>query len=431
MDFIKNLARKFGRDTFLSLGVRNYRLYFIGQAVSLSGHWMQTVARSWLVLQLSGSGTAVGGAVAMEFLPILIFGPVGGVLVDRFPKKKILLISQAAAGIIALSLGITVFLNIAELWMIYLFAFCHGLVRVVDNPTRQTFILEMVGKERLANGISLYSSEVNLARVLGPAVAGLLIATIGIAFCFILNGLSYGAVLLTLFMMREHELHTTPLVSRAKRQVMAGLHYAATSPVLRNTLIMLALTGMFAYEWNVSLPILARFTFGGDAGSFAALMSSMGVGAVAGGLFAASRRRTSPRMLVLAALLLGTAMILAAFSPTFFWAMAGMAVVGFFSINFSSLANVTLQLESAPMMRGRIMALWAVAFLGTTPIGGPLIGWIGEHVSGRWGLATGGIAALVAAGIGAFTFKKERAVEIPAEVEIASEQASVETGVKE
>lgn len=431
MNPIKRLAKKFGRETFLSLAVRNYRLYFMGQAVSLSGHWMQTVARSWLVLELSGSGTAVGGVVAMEFLPILILGPAGGLVVDRFPKMKLLVISQAAAGVIALGLGIAVFFGIAELWMIYLFALGHGLVRVVDNPTRQTFILEMVGKERLANGISLYSSEVNVARVVGPAIAGFLIATAGIAFCFILNGLSYGVVLATLFMMREHELQRTPLVGRAKKQITAGFRYAASSPMLRNTLVMLALMGMFAYEWNVSLPILARFTFGGDAGSFAALMSAMGAGAVAGGLVAANRRRTSPRALVHAALFLGAAMILTAFSPNFSWAVLGMAVVGFFSINFSSLANVVLQLESAPAMRGRVMALWTVAFLGTTPIGGPVIGWIGEHGSGRWALATGGVAALVAAAIGAFTFEKERAEEIPEAVEIASEAAAAETGIKE
>lgn len=431
MKFVKNILRKFGRDTFASLAVRNYRLYFIGQAVSLSGHWMQTIARSWLVLQLSGSGTAVGGAVAMEFLPILIFGPVGGVLVDRFSKQKLLIISQTAAGIIALALGMSVFFEIADIWMIYAFAFGHGLVRVVDNPTRQTFVLEMVGKERLTNAISLYSSEVNLARVIGPAIGGLLIATVGIAFCFILNGLSYGAALLTLFAMREKELYLTPLAGRTKGQVVAGLRYAASSPILRNTLLMLALMGMFAYEWNVSLPILARFTFDGDAGSYAVLMSSMGMGAVIGGLFAANRRRTSPRMLVLAAALLGAAMILAAFSPTFFWAATGMAIVGFFSINFSSLGNVILQLESAPIMRGRVMALWTVAFLGTTPIGGPIIGWIGEHLGGRWGLGAGGVAALVAAAIGFFTLKEEKFEKIPEEVEMRSEEASVRVDLKE
>src|SRR3989344_122932 len=312
MKFIAKLVRKFGNNSCLPLAVRNSRRYFIGQAVSLSGHWMQTVARSWLVLQVSGSGTAVGGVVAMEFLPILIFGTMGGVLVDRFPKHKILLISQAAAGIIALALGVLVFFEIAELWMIYAFALGHGFVRVIDTPSRQTFVLEMVGKERLDNAISLYSGEVNLARVVGPAIGGALIATVGIAFCFILNGLSYSVVLFTLFAMHKNEFHKTPLVERARGQVVAGLRYAASSPVLLNTLILLAVMGMFTYEWNVSLPMLPRFAFGGDAGSYATLMSSMGVGAVIGGLFSANRRKTSPRALVIAAAFLGGAMFLTA-----------------------------------------------------------------------------------------------------------------------
>ena len=398
---------QFGSRTFSSLRVWNYRLYFFGQALSLCGTWMQTIAQSWLVLKLTGSGTALGLVTALQFLPILFFGPWGGVIADRYPKRKILYVTQTASGILALVLGILVATDTVELWMVGVLALLLGLVNAVDNPTRQTFVTEMVTKEHFANAVSLNSMQVNLARAVGPAVGGVLIATVGLAWCFGINAVSYIAVLAVLFMMRQDELLMAPPVERKKGQLKEGIRYIMRSPMLRDTLIMLGIIGTLTYEFIVILPLFAKFTFGGDAASFAALNSAMGIGSVFGGLFVAQKRRRSPRMLVNASVLLGSAMLLVALAPTFPLAIAGMVLVGIFSINFLSTGNILLQITSAPEMRGRVMAFWAVAFLGSTPIGGPIIGWIGEYIGPRWGLAMGGFAALAAAWFGFMRFGKK------------------------
>jgi len=399
---------KLGKRTFVSLKIRNYRLYFFGQAVSLSGTWMQTIAQSWLVLKLTGSGTALGLITALQFLPILLFGAWGGVIADRFSKRRILFITQSVSGMLALILGVLVATDTVQLWMVGALAFGLGLVNAVDNPTRQTFILEMVEKDHFPNAVSLNATQVNLARVAGPAIGGVLIATIGLAWCFAVNAISYIAVLAALWLMRPEELFPAPRQSVGGGRLREGFRYVGRTPLLRDTLLMMALIGTLSYEFVVILPLLAEFTFHQGAGGYAGLMSAMGAGSAVGGLYTAHRRRRSPAMLVNAALLFGVVMLAVAASPTFPLALAAMALVGFFSINFLSLGNVLLQLESAPEMRGRVMALWAVAFLGSTPIGGPIIGWIGEYAGPRWGLAVGGIAAIAAAGFGAWRFGKDK-----------------------
>lgn len=390
----------FGQRTFASLAIRNFRLFFIGQAISMSGTWMQTVAQGLLVLQLTGSGTALGIVTALQALPVLLFGAWGGLIADRLPKRTILYATQAVFGISSLLLGLVVASGAVELWMVYAVALLHGFMKVFDNPTRQTFVREMVGTERLVNAVSLNSTLMNLARVIGPTLAGILVATVGLAACFIVNGLSYVAIILMLMRMDTRELQPAPMVRRAKGQLAEGLRYAWSTPVIRNILLMMALIGTFTYEFNVTLPLLAEFTLGAGAGGYAALTSAMGIGAVVGGLFTAGRRSTRPAMLVLSAALFGASVTLVSFAPTMAFAFAAMVIVGFFSINFTSLANVTLQTTSDPTMQGRVMSLWSIAFLGTTPIGGPLVGYIGEHAGARWGLLVGGLAALVAAGIG-------------------------------
>jgi MFS family permease len=400
--------RTFCQRTFASLSIRNYRLYFLGQGISVSGTWMQTVAQGLLVLKLTGSGTALGLVTAIQTLPILFFGPWGGVIADRFPKRKILYCTQAAAGLLSLTMGTLVMTGAVRLWMVYLIAAALGMVKVFDNPTRQTFVREMVGKEYLTNAVSLNSTEMNFARVIGPAMAGVMVATVGLGECFIVDGLSYSAVIIMLAMMREEELHPAARVARAKGQLMEGLRYVRSSPVLLNVLIMMAIIGTFTYEFSVILPLLSEFTFNAGASGYAALTSAMGIGAVVGGLYTAGRRNSTPKMLVISASLFGASVLMTALSPTLFIAVLAMVVVGFFSINFTSLGNVTLQLESSPAMQGRVMALWSVAFLGTTPFGGPLIGWIGENAGPRWGLLIGGLAAIVAAGIGMMAVRKGR-----------------------
>jgi MFS family permease len=399
---------RFGRRTFSSLRIRNYRLYFIGQGISLTGTWMQTIGQGLLVLRLTDSGTALGVVTALQTLPILLLGPWGGVIADRFPKRTILYVTQTTAGLLALTLGTLVATDVVRLWMVNFLAVGLGFVNTFDNPTRQTFVVEMVGAEQLTNAVSLNSTAINLARVIGPSLAAGLIATVGLASCFLINGVSFFAVIAVLSLMRTDELRPAKRAGRAKGQLREGLRYVRSSPVVLNTLLMMAIIGTFTYEFTVILPLFARYTFHSDAGGYAAMSAAMGVGAVVGGLVTAGRRKNSPSMLVVAALLFGVTVLLTALAPTLTLALLGLVLVGFFSITFTSLGNVTIQLESAPQMRGRVMALWTVAFLGSTPIGGPLIGWIGQHVGPRWGLAVGGLAAITAAGLGALALKRGR-----------------------
>jgi MFS family permease len=405
---MKNLPsslRQISRETFSSLHIRNYRLYYIGQIISTSGTFMQSVAQAWLVLKLTNSGTALGIATALQYVPILFLGPYGGVIADRFSKRKILYFTQALSGLLALVLGVLVATGLVRVWMVYLLAFLLGLVTVFDNPTRQTFYIELVGPEHLRNAVTLYSTLINLARVIGPAIAAALIAAFGLAPCFIINGLSYGAVVFMLGMLHPDELLTTPPVPRAKGQIMEGFKYVASTPVLGASLLMMILIGTLTFEFQVSLPLIAQFTFKGDAGSYAFLTACLGIGAAVGGIFFASRKGIQPYKLVSAALFFGLAVLAAAFMPSLVLSGLALVAVGVFSINFSSLGNSTLQLNSSPQMRGRVMSLWTVAFLGTTTFGGPLVGWFAEVAGARWGLALGGLAALIAAVLGAVTLR--------------------------
>ncbi|MFA6353577.1 MAG: MFS transporter [Candidatus Paceibacterota bacterium] len=412
------------KKTFESLKIRNYRLYFIGQSISLPGTWMQTVAQSWLVLKLTGSGTALGLVLALQYLPMLILGPWGGLLVDRFPKRKLLFFTQSAYGIFALILGILVLIGTVQLWMIYIFAFCLGLINTVDNPTRQTFAVEMVSKDKLHNAIVLNSIEINLARVVGPALAGILILSVGIGFCFILNAISFIGVIISLSMMHSKELFPSPLVKKKKGQVIEGLKYVKNSPVIKDTIIMMAIIGTLTYEFSVSLPLLTQSTFHGDAGTFTLLTSSIGIGAVIGGLFIASRKKTGSVTIVTGAFFLGLFVLGASMAQNILMAILLLIGVGFFSIYFNSSGNTTIQLESSPSMRGRVMALWAVASLGSTPIGSPIIGWVGEHMGARYCVALGGVAAIVAALFGAIQLKRGKYLEVQ-EKEIEETDISV------
>lgn len=378
---------------------------------------MQTIAQGLLVLKLTNSGTMLGIIIALQFLPILLFGPIGGVIADRFPKRKILYCTQSAAGALAVILGILVWTQLVQVWMVGVLAFCLGLVNMVDNPTRQTFLPEMVGKETLFNAVTINSWEVNLTRLIGPSLAGIVAATIGLTACFLLNGISYIAVLIVLSLMTTEDLFPAPRSKKVSGQLKEGLAYIRGNSVLRNTLVMLALVGTFTYEFPVILPLLAEFTFHNLKFGYAALTAAMGFGAVVGGLFVASRKKNSPRQLIVATSIFSIAMFLVAISPTLPVAIIAMMLVGAASINFTSLGNITLQLESLPEMRGRVMSFWTIGFLGTTPIGGPIIGWIGEHIGPRWGLGVGGLAALIAAVLGMLTLTSIKLQNIPKQVE--------------
>ncbi|MDF1596819.1 MAG: MFS transporter [Acidimicrobiia bacterium] len=391
------------KRAFSPLAIRNFRLYFIGQTLSMSGTWMQRVAQSWLVLELTGSGTALGLVTAVQFLPMLILAPYGGVIADRFNKQRLLLITQSAAAILACALGLLVVFDVIRLWMVYVLAGALGLVSSVDNPTRQTFVPELVGREKLTSAVSLNSVLVNLARVLGPAAAGVLIVTVGLGPCFLVNSGTYLAVIVALILMRADELQTVAPQPRRAGQLREGLRYVGATPAVLTPLLMMGVVGMFAYEFQVILPLIAKFTFGGDAGTYATMSACMGGGAVVGGLVAASRRTRPAVALSRTAAVFGVTQLITSFAPNLVTVYVALVALGAASITFLALGNATLQLSATPEMRGRVMGLWAVAFLGSTPIGGPIIGWVGENVGPRYGLGLGGVATLLAA---AFAYRK-------------------------
>lgn len=366
----------------------------------MCGTWMQTIGMSWLVLKLTHSGTQIGLVVAAQFLPILLLGVWGGVVTDRFDKRRILYCTQTAAGLLALVLGLLVVTQHIHLWMVYALAAGLGLVTVIDNPTRQTFVIEMVGRGLLKNAVTLNSTVVNGARIIGPSIAGVLILSVGIGQCFIVNAASYVAVLIALALMDKRELRAAPRAERAAGQIRAGLRYVWSVPRLRSTLLMMFIIGTFAYEFPVILPLLATVTLHGNAGTYAALTVAMAVGSVFGGLYTAGQRTTGHKQLIQAAVLFGCGILLAAVMPGLVSSVLVLVLVGALSIVFISIGNTTLQLTSEPTMRGRVMSLWTIAFLGTTPIGGPIIGFIGDHANPRVGLAAGGVSALIAAGLG-------------------------------
>jgi MFS family permease len=396
--------QQYAHRTFSSLKVRNYRLFFIGQTISLCGTWMQSIAQALLVLKLTGSGTALGLLIGLQCVPVLLLASYGGVLADRFSKRRLLVVTQTTAGGLALALGVLVATGSVRLWMVYVLAFGLGIVNAVDNPVRQTFVHEMVGRSQLGNAITLNSLIVNLSRVVGPAIAGVIVAQFGLGPCFIINGLSFGAVLLCLYLMDGSKLLKSKPVRAATRQLRAGFTYAWKTPEVRDVLLMMALVGTLSYEFGVSIPLLAHVTFPGSEAAVAAgvalLSAMMGVGAVFGGLFTASRRSATLKALTVGAFGFGMSMLLVSVSPSLFSAAAAMVIVGFFSVSFTALTNTLLQLASAARMRGRVMALWTMAFIGSTVIGGPIIGWVGQIVGPRWGLVVGAVAALVAGGIG-------------------------------
>jgi MFS family permease len=394
---VRRKVREAGRRTFRAISVRNYRLYFTGQVISVSGTWMQTVAQAYLILfVLHGTGLDVAIATSLQFLPMLLLGPFGGLIADRLDKRKVLFATQAAAGLLALAFGLLVATHSATVDLVYLLATGLGVVNLFDNPARQTFVSEMVGLDLLPNAVSLNSVLMNSARVIGPAIGGVLILTVGVGTCFFLNAVSYAAVIVALAMMRPHELYQRPGVERAKGQVREGLRYAWHTRDLRVPLISMAIVGVFAFNFTVTLPLLAKFTFHGGAALYSWFMVAMGAGAVVGGLGVAFRSRPSTRMLAGIGVVFGLAILAVGFAPSEVFALALLVPMGAASISFVSTNNATLQLRADPAMRGRVMSLNAIAFLGSTPIGAPLLGYLSDATNPRLAFAVGGVATLVA-----------------------------------
>jgi MFS family permease len=385
------------RRTFASLQVPNYRRYFAGQVVSLSGNWMQTVAEMWLVLQLTGSGVSVGLTAALQFLPIMVFGAWGGLLADRLAKRRLLLVTQSLMALPALALwGLTTSGSV-EIWMVYGLVFARGAINAFDNPARQSFAIEMVGADRVVNAVALNSVIIHTARILGPAAAGAVIALVGVGTCFLINALSFAAMLLALRAMDPRALHTPEPAARAAGQVRSALRYVRRTPNLLIPLAMMAVVGTLSFNFQVLLPLLASITWDGTASLYTALAVAMGVGSVAGALATGARGSTGPRLLVGAAAAFGVAELLVAVAPTVELQIAALVPLGAVSVTFAAGINSALQVAVEPAMRGRVMALYSVVFLGSTPIGAPLVGWIAEVAGPRAGLVLGAAAALVAA----------------------------------
>jgi MFS family permease len=394
------------RRSFNSLSVPNYRRYFVGQLISLSGNWMQTVSAVWLVLSLTDSGVAVGLTTAVQFLPMLLFGAWGGLLADRFPKRKLLMVTQALMALPALGLFVVADAGIATPWMVYLAVLAMGTVNSVDNPTRQSFAIEMVGPERVVNAVSLNSVIVQSARIVGPAIAGILIAAFGVVPCFAVNALSFIAMIAALWRMDPAQLRSAPRVPRERGAIRAALRYVKATPELAVPLGLMALVGTLGFNFQVVLPLLARFSFEGGPGVYAALVSAMGVGSVVGALVTGARGRTGPRLVAGAALAFGASALLAAAAPGMVLEVAALTVLGAAAVTFAATINSSLQLAVAPHMRGRVMALYSVVFLGSTPIGGPLAGWLSEAYDPRLALLLAASAGLLAAWYGRAAFSR-------------------------
>ncbi|MFZ1063032.1 MAG: MFS transporter [Acidimicrobiales bacterium] len=393
-------VRRFSSRTFAALSVRNFRLYFIGQLISVSGTWMQSVAQGWLVLQLTGSSVDLGFVIALQYVPMLLLGSYGGLIADRHEKRRILYCTQSAAAILALVLGVLVTIHHANLVNVMVLAALLGVVNLFDNPARQAFVQEMVGRDLIANAVSLNSVLMNAGRLIGPGIAAGFIAVVGTADCFYANAGSFAAVLVALAMMRRSEFLPMRTVERRKGQLRLGLRYVRDNPLLRNLIVAVAVVGTFAYNFTVTLPLLTRVTFHQhSAADYGLLMAAMGAGAVVGGLVVAHRSRPTPTMIAFLMLGFGSCMTLVALSPSVLAAEIALVPTGAFSIALIATANATLQLNSSQHMRGRVMSLYAIAFLGTTPIGAPLVGLIVSWSNPRIGILVGSLLT-IATGFG-------------------------------
>src|SRR5207248_8381671 len=372
---------------------------------------MQTTAQSWLVLDLTGratAGSALGLMVALQFLPMLLFGVWGGVIADRLDKRRTLIWTQSAAAVLAVALFLIVLTGVTQLWMIYVLAFLLGCVTVFDNPARQAVVIEMVGPDDVANAVGLNSAVFNGARLMGPALAGVLIHAIGISPPILLNAISFIPVISALAAMRTTELSRMTPVPRSKGQVREGLRYVWRTPVLRSTVLLVTVVATFGFNQIIVLPLLARYVFGGGPGLYGAMFAALAAGGFIGGLAAAARARPSRAMLIGSGVGFSVLAMLVSIAPNAWLAMVGLVPMGVFSMTFIATANSTLQLTARHEMRGRVMALYALVFLGSTPIGGPIIGWISQQWGARAGLFVGGALSLVAAAAAAWSVRRQR-----------------------
>ena len=398
--------------TFRSLHVRNYRLFASGQILSLTGTWMQRVAQDWLVLQLTHSAVALGITTALQFLPMLLFGMYGGVLADRYPKRRLLLVTQTTSAVFAAALGVLDVTGVVQAWHVYALAFLLGSSAAVDTPTRQAFVVELVGPSDLPNAVGLNSATFNSARIIGPAIAGYLISLVGTGPVFLINAASYIGPVIALLAMHDSELHRAKPVARAKGQARAGLRYVRSRPELLMPIILVTIVGMFGLNFQMTLALIAKQTFQRDALSYGALSAALAFGSLIGALGAARRPQPRHRLLYGAAFAFGVLEFADAFIPSYWLLMVALVPTGIAILTMTTSANSLCQLLSAPSMRGRVMALYVLVFLGGTPFGAPLIGGLASILGPRSSLYIGGAVSAVAALVTAVVFARLQRVRV-------------------
>jgi MFS family permease len=393
-------------DTFRSFAVRNFRLFFGGQLISQIGNWLTLIAQTLLILKLTGNGVAVGLLTACQFLPVLVIGPWAGLVADRSDKRKLLLVVQALAMLQSFALATFAFLPHPPVLALYLIALAGGFTVAFDNPARRSFVVEIVPEEDVQNAVSLNSALMTGSRIIGPALAGLLITTVGYGWCFVVDGISYLAVLAGLALMRPEELRSSIPTTKARGQVRAGLRYVRSIPDLWIPLAVMALIGTLAFNFQVVMPLFVKRTLHGDDARFTLLYSVISVGSLIGALATARRKSVSVHHVIVTAALFGVAMVALAAAPNLASSYPLGLLLGVTSIAFMTSSTAIVQLRAEPAMRGRVLALQAMVFLGSTPIGGPILGAICEAFGARAGLVTGGLACFIAAGGGAVVIRR-------------------------
>jgi MFS family permease len=400
--------------TFRSLSNRNYRRYASGAVVSNVGTWMQRVAQDWLVLQLTNNnGTALGVTTGLQFLPILLLSPYAGLIADRFPKRRLLQVTQLMLAVPALLLGLLAVTGVAESWHVYVLAFMFGIGSAFDAPARQSFVSEMVDADDLTNAVGLNSASFNLARMIGPALAGVLIAALGSGVpatgaVILINALSYGAVIVSLQGMRERDLHPAKREKRHKGMITAGVRYTLARPDLMLILTIVFFAGTFGLNFQITSALMATEVFHKGAGEYGLLGTTLAIGSLSGALLAARRVRIRHRLVILAALSFGVAEIAAGLMPTYLAFAVWTPVLGLASLTMITSANATFQMSVAPAMRGRVMALYMMVFMGGTPLGAPIIGWVGETFGARWTLLGGGIGTIAGTLVAVLVYSRAR-----------------------
>lgn len=393
------------KRTFRSLVVRNFRLFFLGQLVSASGFWMHQIAQVWLVLELTGSGVAVGVTAGLSHLPLVMVGSWAGLVADRVDKRRLLLVTQTSMAVFALGLALVVVADIVELWMIYTVAALFGCANAFDNPTRRSFIVEMVDRAHVSNAISLYSTVMATARAAGPAIGGIVIGQAGLAPAFFVNAASYGAIIFALAVMDPTALHRAPRLDRARGQIREGLRYARRTPMVGLPLLMALVIGTFAYNFQVVVPLIVERVFEGDAATFGFTMALVSGGSVVGSLYTASRRGVDHAYLASIATVFGVAIILASTASTLPLFAALLVLVGSSGASFIASGGSVLQEHCDPRFHGRMSALFSIAFLGSYTVGGPLTGWLADLAGARMAFAVGGV---VTAGTGLVVWPRAR-----------------------